>query len=254
MKVFICLSVFVVAAVALHLPEHRPPRPGRPHPVPEDIEDDIDNSFPRPEPPVRPMPPHIPDHPHPELEELFNDVRDFMRLLPHREIRALVKSSFRNDPTFKATITYMRSPNFHHVMKEMGQLVEVQDLFTPFIESHIEPQDIAVRTFTAIDDEIEIIPLPEPVDDLPTGGICGLVDRVIAILPHEELRELHREKVANGGKFAKIVAFLTSDEFQARLQTALQSERFLELDAILRENGVCLDKFFELKLNVFGFH
>ncbi|GAB0091783.1 hypothetical protein DMENIID0001_066640 [Sergentomyia squamirostris] len=235
MKVFICLSVFVAAAVALHLPhlEHD----HLPHPGPH------------------PSPPHIPDHPHPELQELFHDVRDFILLLPHKQIKGLVKSAIRHDPTVKATINYLRSPSFHNVMKEMGELVEVQDLFTPFIESHLEPQDIAVRTFTAIDDEIEVGILPaEPVNDLPTGGICGLVDRVIAILPHEELRELHREKVANGGLFAKLVAFLTGEEFQARLQKVLQSERFLELDAILRENGVCLDKFAELKFHVFGFH
>ncbi|XP_055690493.1 uncharacterized protein LOC129793969 [Lutzomyia longipalpis] len=239
MKVLICLSVFVAATVALHLPAgfQRPPRP-----LPEDGE-------------VNAVPPHIPEHVSPEIEELMNDIRDFMEALPHKKLRKLVKDAFKNDEQFRQTVTFLQSPKFHKIMKEIESIPEVQELFRPFKEHHeIQGEDLAIRALVALNDEIEIETLPGTVEQHPGGGICGLIDRIIAILPHEKLRALHREKVAKGGVFAEIVSFLTSDRFQQGFHAVIQSERFLELDGVLREHGVCLDKFVELPMNVFGFH
>ncbi|XP_055690492.1 uncharacterized protein LOC129793968 [Lutzomyia longipalpis] len=241
MKVLICLSVFVAATVALHLPFN-----------PLAKLDSDDASFPRPEPPqVRP--PHMPEM-SPELREFLKDVRDFMRLLPRRELRQLVRDAFKNDKEFRKTIKYMRSPQFHVAMKEIGDLPEVQELFSHFVEQHIEGQDLTMRALTAFESEIEILPLPEPVESQTTGGLCGLIDRVMAILPHEELRALHLEKVANGGVFAKFVGIVTSDAFLQRVEAVLQSERFIELTDALRERGVCLDKMGKLQMSILGFH
>ncbi|XP_059612536.1 uncharacterized protein LOC132259022 [Phlebotomus argentipes] len=236
MKVLICLSLFVAVTLAL------PPRP-----LPDfDDEHDHDHSFPRPMPGPRPP---MPEDISPELQELHRDVMDFVKLLPHREMHKLVKQAFKNDEEMRETIRYLRSPAFHEVMKEIEALPEVQAL-----GQHFQPTEIATRAILAVDAEIAIDTLPGVFSNHHTGGLCGLIDRIIDILPHNELRALHREKVANGGVFAEIVAFLTSDEFKAGVEKVFESQRFQELDATLRENGVCMDKFVELGMNVFGFH
>uniref|UniRef100_A0A1L8DRE6 Putative microvillar protein with insect allergen related repeat n=2 Tax=Nyssomyia neivai TaxID=330878 RepID=A0A1L8DRE6_9DIPT len=242
MKVLICLSLCVAATVALHLPrDHH-------------HEDDHDATFPRPVPPNW-QPPHRPDVPemNPEFRELMRDVRDFVKLLPHREIRRLLKDAFRHDEEFRATIRYLRSPQFMHVMKEVGELPEVKELIHYVMEQHFEGQDIAMRALTAFEDEIEMEAPVEPQTTV-TGGLCGLIARVMTILPTEALQELHREKVANGGVFARIVRIVTSDEYAERRNAVLESERFIEIDSALRERGVCFDKIGKLQVTILGFN
>uniref|UniRef100_A0A1L8DRD0 Putative microvillar protein with insect allergen related repeat n=1 Tax=Nyssomyia neivai TaxID=330878 RepID=A0A1L8DRD0_9DIPT len=233
MKVLICLSLCVAATVALRLPA------GFQRPRPEDGGHQA-------------VPPHIPEHISPELEELLLDMHDFVAILPHKQLKKLVKTAYKNDEQLRQTVMYMRTPHFHGIMKEISELPEVHELFNNH-EHHFE--DFTIRALNVLDEEIDFEILPAPIEPQSSrGGLCGLIDDAIAILPHNELRALHREKVANGGVFAKVVSFFTSDRFTQGFNAIIQSQRFRELDATLRDHGVCLDKFVELPMNVFGFH
>uniref|UniRef100_A0A1L8DR92 Putative microvillar protein with insect allergen related repeat n=1 Tax=Nyssomyia neivai TaxID=330878 RepID=A0A1L8DR92_9DIPT len=244
MKVLICLSLCVAATVALHLPlgirDHH-------------LEDDHDVTINRPVPPNW-QPPNTPELPiSPEFRELMRDIRDFVKLLPRREIRRLLKDAFKHDEEFRTTIRYLRSRQFMNIMMEINELPEVKELIQYVMEQQFEGQDLVMRALSAFEDEIEMETPIEPQTTV-TGGFCGLLSRIIDILPTEALRALHREKVANGGVFAKMVRIVTSDDYMQRLFAILEAERFIELNNVLKENGVCISKIGMLHVKILGFH
>lgn len=123
----------------------------------------MENPFSRPSRPgmhAPPPPPTMvngqrPQHPiapqiTPELHNLMKDIRDFLNLYPRREIRNLIREHVR-DPELRATMKFIRTPEFKIVMRTIAETAEFKAIGQyfatanwPWIQRTI---DEAVRDF-----------------------------------------------------------------------------------------------------------
>lgn len=155
MKYYVALCLFGAFAAGLpqqDRPQVSPPifeRPAPPHFFPgmgqqhENHILDMDNPFARRHhhhqggPAVRPTRPEFshdgprPSHPivhheiSPSLHELMTDIHDFMNLIPRHQIREVIRDHVR-DPELRATMKFVRTPEFHEILHTIGETAEVK--------------------------------------------------------------------------------------------------------------------------------
>lgn len=85
------------------------------------------------------------------------------------------------------------------------------------------------------------------------GGLDGLLDDIIAVLPKEELRALFDEKMQNSAVFRAVVEIVTSDELRQLIQNVRDSATLQPLFLRVEENGVHAKKIREYIRALFGF-
>lgn len=85
------------------------------------------------------------------------------------------------------------------------------------------------------------------------GGLDGLIDDIIAVLPKEELRALFEDKMQNREVFRAVVEIMTSDELRQLLDNVRASESLRPLFQIIEDNGIHAAKIREAIRAMFGF-
>lgn len=88
---------------------------------------------------------------------------------------------------------------------------------------------------------------------MASGGLDGLLDDIIAVLPQEDLRALFDDKMENSPVFRSVVEIVTSDEFRQLIQNVRDSETLQPLFQRIEENGVHAEKIREYIRALFGF-
>ena len=173
MKSIIALCLFGACAAVMAIPQQNPGHNQGPPQVMVPPRPRFASLFNRPARPdlarrpehVRPRPPMAGGerHTHPiapennhVMHDLMRDVRDFMELIPRREIRNLFRD-YMQDTEFRATIRYMRSQEFHAVMHTMMETPEFQAIFAYF--EHADWPWIQKTVDEALN-EIDAIPTP----------------------------------------------------------------------------------------------
>lgn len=158
MKFYVAICLFGAFAATLALPQDRPqvgPPMVRP-PRPEFARTLLFARRPHgPPPPMHQG--HRPEHPisheiSPELHNLMRDMRDFLDLVPRREIRNMIKDHIQ-DPELRATMYFFRTPEFHAIVAAIAETAEFKAIGKyfasanwPWIQSTI---DEAIRSFDA---------------------------------------------------------------------------------------------------------
>lgn len=85
------------------------------------------------------------------------------------------------------------------------------------------------------------------------GGLDGLLDDIIAVLPKEELRALFYEKLENSPVFRAVIEILTSDELRQLLENVKNSETLRPIFDQIVENGIHGEKIHEFLRALYGF-
>lgn len=88
---------------------------------------------------------------------------------------------------------------------------------------------------------------------MASGGLDGLLDDIIAVLPQEDLRALFDDKMENSPVFRSVVEIVTSDELRQLIQNVRDSETLQPLFQRIEENGVHAEKIREYIRALFGF-
>lgn len=88
---------------------------------------------------------------------------------------------------------------------------------------------------------------------MASGGLDGLLDDIVAVLPQEDLRALFDDKMENSPVFRSVVEIVTSDELRQLIQNVRDSETLQPLFQRIEENGVHAEKIREYIRALFGF-
>lgn len=88
---------------------------------------------------------------------------------------------------------------------------------------------------------------------MASGGLDGLLDDIIAVLPQEDLRALFDDKMENSPVFRSVVEIVTSDELRQLIQNVRDSETLQPLFQRIEENGVHAEKIRVYIRALFGF-
>lgn len=147
MKTYLALCLFGVFAAALAMPQDRPQisdptfiRPPRPmafashetllklkNPFAWFLRPDSHHDMQHPRPPMngdRPTHPIAPEI-HPELHTFMADIRDFLNLYPRHDIRNLFRTKMQ-DPEFRATMKFFRTPEFQEIIHAISETPEAK--------------------------------------------------------------------------------------------------------------------------------
>lgn len=92
-----------------------------------------------------------------------------------------------------------------------------------------------------------------PVTKRSSGGLNGLLDAIVAILPKEQLRALFDDKMQNRPVFRAVVEIVTSDELMALIDAAHQSSEIRTLFGRLLNHGIDMEKIVSLRFALVGY-
>lgn len=195
----------------------------------------------------------------PELQEYLNDLRDFVALYPIEDIKSIVGSHLQ-DEELQDTIAFLRSDEFEEIAEQIANSPEVQA-----VDEYLKNADwpwarTVIRAALAQRRALRGGRSSSASDSsssgdvaVATGGLDGLIDDIISVLPKDELRALFFEKLQSSEVFRKVVQILTSDELRQLVANVAASESLRPLFQRIEENGVHAEKIKELVLALFGF-
>lgn len=250
MKFYVALCLFGAVAAGLAMPQDHPTME---HPMfrPPQHHHNRPDFLPARPPrfsgnhPSHPMPPH--HELGPELREFMHHIRDFVKLYPRREIRNIIRSRIE-DPELRATMMFLRTPEFKQIMHTIAATPEFEAIgryFTeadwPWFQATI---DEAVR-------DLKVQALP--VAKRSAGGLNALLDEIIAVLPKDQLRALFEEKMENSAVFRSVVEIMSSTELKALIENAKESSVIREQFGLLLAQGIDMEKICESKKALVGF-
>ena len=193
---------------------------------------DMDDSFEHPDVPV-------------EVMELMRDFHDFVRVMPVYRIERIVES-YMQDPAFLETIHYMSSEDFAAIMMQIVESEEVQAIF------HYAENAPWPWIHNLITDELEKIESRVAGRrDIPvrTGGLSGLIDDILAVLPMDRLKAMYERKMETRPVFRAVMDIIYGEEMLALVHTAKESAVVKSNFEVLLENGIDMEKM----LGVVGF-
>lgn len=85
------------------------------------------------------------------------------------------------------------------------------------------------------------------------GGLNGLLEKVIALLPKEQLRALFDEKMENSAVFRSVVQIMSSDELKSLMEAAHESTEIRAQFDLLKEHGIDMEKIVAAKFALVGY-
>lgn len=227
MKCF--LAVVFLATAAFALPDYGYPRPPMDHQL------------------GHPHRPHQPQVSH-ELLELISDMMDFQKLLPLRQIERIVYQHLE-DPALIATLEFLETPEFEQIAITIGNSSEIAA-----VEHYLESADWPWIHNVAIE-AIDRMLAQKRIASRQTvsGGLNGLLDAIVAVLPKQQLRALFEEKMETRAVFRAVVDILTSVEFKGLIRNVKQSPVLRTQFELLAAQGIDIEKICETAKSLFGF-
>ncbi|XP_059612537.1 uncharacterized protein LOC132259023 [Phlebotomus argentipes] len=138
--------------------------------------------------------------------DLQQDLQDFADLIPMSDIMSVAFSHILTDPEVRQLYIYSQSSEFKQLYARAIDTTAVHELIA-LLESYNLP------VISTLNDLAFILLLPEYVPRgraVTAGGVSGLVDAILRLLPREKLIKLYLEKLMFSPDFRKLMANLAS--------------------------------------------
>ncbi|XP_047368743.1 uncharacterized protein LOC124956663 [Vespa velutina] len=189
----------------------------------------------------------------PSLDKEFSD---FMKLIPLDKLGVILEK-YKNDPVIINGYTYLYHKHFHGLVYAVEALPEYHSLVLYLRESGL---DIIkrIKIFHLMYGMEDYVP-PKPLyelfkkEDNFEGGFKGLFKEIIAILPVEELKELHKRKVKESETFSKFVSYVSDPKFFDIRKALGEKNQTQELIKNMRLVGIDYLGYEDLLKHIFGF-
>lgn len=212
--------------------------------------------------PHGPPPPNHHDHGHgehhihqipPQMEAFLNDIADFQALYPMHEIRQIVRQHFK-DGSLRATLQFLRTPEFQQTMMSIAESAEMEAIAV-YMASADWPwlNQVFVEAIDEMEEENKDVAVVANARNMPSEGLNGLLDAIVAVLPKEQLRALFDEKMATRQTFREVVQIVTSDEIKGLIANVKNSAELRTHFVFLAENGINVQKMYQTLLAFVGF-
>ncbi|CAK9829267.1 Protein G12 [Anthophora retusa] len=186
--------------------------------------------------------------------QLSKDIHDFTKLIDLDKITQIVLSYLDDDEVQKA-LEYMYSEEFHQLVRQVEALPEYQDLVLYLHDAGLDIYGLLQKVHKIMGME-DYVPPKHTFGQLfvNRGGVKGLVDAVIAVLPRDKFRALYQEKMANSPAFKTFIEKIQSPDFQKIVNAVYTSPIFLEMRQKAIDAGLNLAPVREIIENILGVH
>ncbi|GAB1863924.1 Protein G12 [Camponotus japonicus] len=147
--------------------------------------------------------------------QLHNDIQDFIDKIDTDKVIEIFLQYVSEDSEVQDAIAFFKSEEFKKLVLDVEHLPEIKVLMDYIHHAGIDIYQIVNK----VNDFLKLAHLTPPdftqrVHKQISGGIRGLVDDVLAVLPVDELNDLYEEKLKTSPEFKKFVDQLKSDNFQ----------------------------------------
>ncbi|XP_051166231.1 uncharacterized protein LOC127284686 isoform X2 [Leptopilina boulardi] len=188
---------------------------------------------------------------------LNDDLKEFLALVPQKEIEALVMEYLTSDADFQEAVEYMLSNDFKNLVLEIEAIKDVK-LFIKYLS------DAGLDVYTLLNQLHDFLGLdhitPFEFSELDyvsfriTGGLPGLIEDVKAILPLDKVEALYKKKLETSPEFAALIKKISSPEFQKIVDTVWANPRLQELINKAQDKGVDVKAILKLITEILGIH
>ncbi|KOC67099.1 Protein G12 [Habropoda laboriosa] len=190
---------------------------------------------------------------------LSKDIHDFTKLIDLNKIGQIVVSYLDDDEVQKA-MEYMYSEEFHQLVRQVEALPEYQELVIYLHDAGLDIYGLLQRVHKLFGMEDYVPPNHNPrlfwfsETYVNRGGVKGLVDAVIAVLPLQKFKALFEEKMATSPAFVTFVQKLRSPDFQKIVNAVYTSPIFLEMRQKAIDAGLNIEPVKKIIENMLGIH
>ncbi|XP_032683767.1 protein G12 [Odontomachus brunneus] len=177
----------------------------------------------------------------PGVQDLTEDFRDFLALIPQDKLIALAIKYMSEDKDFQGMIAYFQSEEFRGLVKNVEDMPKVLELI-------FKVHSMGVDIYTYINKMNDMLHLPhiEPptkaqfyAKDCENNGIRKFLDEAEALIPFDKMKALYDEKMKNSESWKKLINELKSDEFQQIVNDVFKLQAVKDLVNKAKEQ--CID-------------
>ncbi|XP_011299770.1 uncharacterized protein [Fopius arisanus] len=182
---------------------------------------------------------------------LYVDLHDFIDLLPKEEIANIFFDYLANDQQVQNVVQYIQTPEFRKLVSDVEEIEDVLAFYRYLDQSGLEIYDL-------VNELHKLIGLPNIKPDLMarkiTGGVSGLIDDIIAILPVDKIKALYHEKLEKSPEFKNLIERLRSPKFQVVVDTLFANQEFQSILKRAKVAGIDVKAIANLLSKIFGLH
>ncbi|XP_052894206.1 protein G12-like [Anopheles moucheti] len=184
----------------------------------------------------------------PTQRALTDDFDDFVELLPLEDLLSLALRYLVSDKEVQQVLLYLQGKEFGKVWDQFFALTAVQDLLNYLEEAGVP----AYESLNVVADFLGLTPLKPNVRSLRTGGLNGLLEETLAMLPLEELEALFEEKMKTSTEFKALFEKLQKFDHKQLRDLYETSAEVKGMVQKLRDLGVDVDHIVEVVKDFFG--
>lgn len=176
---------------------------------------------------------------------LEEDLKDFLALIPEKEIRDIAKKYLATDPEFQAAVAYLQGDEFAALVNEIREKEAVKEFKQYLTEAGIDVEAVL-----------------EYLHNLITGAqttfkgeqrsLKGFLEEVKKTLPVGKLIKMFMDKMKKSPAFQEFFAKVSSEESHQLVEEVRALPEVQRLSARLTELGVDVERYLKIVYAIFG--
>ncbi|XP_050072587.1 uncharacterized protein LOC126560673 [Anopheles maculipalpis] len=181
---------------------------------------------------------------------LTDDFDDFVALLPLDDLLDLALRYLLTDKEVQQALLYLQGAEFASVWDQFFALTAVRDLLNYLEDAGVPAYD----SLNEVADFLGLTHLKPGVRSLRTGGLNGLLEEALALLPHDELEALFEEKLKTSPEFKALFEKLQKFDHKQLRDLYENSAEVQGMVQKLRDHGVDVDHIVQVVKDFFGWN
>uniref|UniRef100_A0A182KGC9 Protein G12 n=1 Tax=Anopheles christyi TaxID=43041 RepID=A0A182KGC9_9DIPT len=187
----------------------------------------------------------------PTQRALTNDFDDFVGLLPLDDLLQLAMRYLLTDKEVQQTLVYLQGKEFATVWDQFFELSAVRDLLQYLEEAGVP----AYESLNAVADFLGLKPLvPTHVRTLRSGGLNGLLEEALAMMPAAELEAMFEDKMKTSTEFKALFEKMQNFDHKQLRDLYESSAEVQNMIHKLEGLGVDVDHIVEVLKDFFGWN
>uniref|UniRef100_A0A182N8T4 Protein G12 n=1 Tax=Anopheles dirus TaxID=7168 RepID=A0A182N8T4_9DIPT len=190
----------------------------------------------------------------PTQRALTDDFDDFVELLPLDDLLTLALRYLVNDKEVQQVMLYLQGDEFAAVWDQFFALPAVRDLLNYLEEAGVPAYD----SLNAVADFFGLAPLKPTVRSsfhlVRSGGLNGLLEEAVALLPLDELEALFEKKLQTSAEFKALFEKMQNFDHKQLRDLFEKSPEVQGMMRKLRDLGVDVDHIVQVVKDFFGWN
>lgn len=176
---------------------------------------------------------------------LEDDFKDFVALIPEKQIRDIATKYLATDPEFQAAVAYLQGEEFKALVNEIREKEAVKEFKQYLIEAGIDVDAVLEYLHN-------LITGAQPKIEAEPRSLKGFLEEVKKTLPVGKFIKLFMDKMKNSPAFKEFFAKVSSEETHQLVEEVRVLPEVQRLTAKLTEMGIEVEKYMKLIYAIFG--